>query len=381
MIKRLTVKKLYGHTDFDLCFQPDMNVLTGRNGCGKTTLLKLAWYMISGNLDRVLSEMTFDAATVETDIYKLSVSINKASGLEGTATWELSDSRGIIKQVPSHHVSLSDFPREREIHEMLDLKKYLVEAQGASLFFPTFRRIEGGFSMSRLERQFNNETAYNATVTKVDDAMSELSELLSAERHRFITAISTQDIVEILTNYRSYAFEHLNSANFALSQNITSITGKYYAAEISDNSTKVALLESTLNHIQKIVLENRAHQERRLQPFMALGQLIVEVFHHKGIRIGPDLILGDAEGSISSDVLSAGEKQMLSFVAYNTFSMNHVIFIDEPEISLHVDWQRILFSILEAQGTNNQFIVATHSPFIYSKYTDKEIVLNSDRGE
>ena len=72
---------------------------------------------------------------------------------------------------------------------------------------------------------------------------------------------------------------------------------------------------------------------------------------------------------------------MLSFICYNAFYINSVIFIDEPELSLHVDWQRQLFSILQNQRTSNQFIVATHSPFIYSKYPDKEILLSTDRGD
>jgi len=64
---------------------------------------------------------------------------------------------------------------------------------------------------------------------------------------------------------------------------------------------------------------------------------------------------------------------MLSFLCYNTFIHNSPIFIDEPELSLHVDWQRKLFKILLNQGTNNQFFVATHSQLIYTNYADKEI--------
>ena len=59
---------------------------------------------------------------------------------------------------------------------------------------------------------------------------------------------------------------------------------------------------------------------------------------------------------------------------------NTTIFIDEPELSLHVDWQRILFRMLMSQGSTNQFIIATHSPFIYSQYPQKELFLNVDRG-
>lgn len=80
--------------------------------------------------------------------------------------------------------------------------------------------------------------------------------------------------------------------------------------------------------------------------------------------------MGEAKEAMFSDKLSAGEKQMLSFICYNAFSQDSVFFIDEPEISLHVDWQRTLFPTLMSQSSNNQFFVATHSPFIYSKYED-----------
>ncbi len=379
MIKRLTVKKLHGHTDFDLCFHPDMNVLTGRNGCGKTTLLKLAWYMISGNLDRVMSEITFDAATVETDAYILSVLVNRSKREEGTATWKFIDSEGNSEQYPNFKALLDGLPAEVSMYE---LKRRLVEAPGASLFFPTFRRIEGGFAMSRPEKPFGHDSAYSATVTKVEEAMRELSEFLSAAGHRFIASLSTQDVIGILTDFYTETLERVNQENFVLSQKITSALSQYTPLEGArkDSATSDQLTE-TLNQIQKLVSDNTSHQSHLLQPLTALTELISQLFQHKGINIAPGINFGEIKDAISSEFLSAGEKQMLGFVVYNAFMKNQTFFIDEPEISLHVDWQRILFSVLESQGTNNQFIIATHSPFIYSKYTDKEIALNPDRGE
>ena len=93
-----------------------------------------------------------------------------------------------------------------------------------------------------------------------------------------------------------------------------------------------------------------------------------------------DITLGEEDEAIDSDKLSAGEKQMLSFLCYNIFSENTAIFIDEPELSLHVDWQRLLLPTLLEQETGNQFFVATHSPFIYTKYPEREILLDEDRG-
>lgn len=83
------------------------------------------------------------------------------------------------------------------------------------------------------------------------------------------------------------------------------------------------------------------------------------------------------------NILSAGEKQILTLIGYNAFFDDTIFFIDEPEISLHADWQRILFRILMKQNPSNQFIITTQSPFIYSKYPKNEVCIDptSDRGD
>lgn len=116
-------------------------------------------------------------------------------------------------------------------------------------------------------------------------------------------------------------------------------------------------------------------------PLNAVRDLVEGLFQHSGISFGTRLSFGDAAEAVTSDALSAGEKQMLSFICYNAFHKDSIIFIDEPELSLHVDWQRKLYPILESQGSRNQFIFATHSPFIYAKYPDKEVGVGSDKGD
>tara|TARA_E500000318_G_scaffold1676_9_gene2338 strand:- start:1035 stop:1448 length:414 start_codon:yes stop_codon:yes gene_type:complete len=135
-----------------------------------------------------------------------------------------------------------------------------------------------------------------------------------------------------------------------------------------------------LNYIAKQADAIQKSQRQSLQPFTILSDLVIELFQSKGIEITDTISLGQAANSIHSSLLSAGEKQMLSFLCYNAFMSSVPVFIDEPEISLHVDWQRRLFAILLDQNPANQFIIATHSPFIFSKFADREIVLSSDRG-
>ena len=103
------------------------------------------------------------------------------------------------------------------------------------------------------------------------------------------------------------------------------------------------------------------------KPFSVLSELSQKILRYDAIRVTgrvvrgetPALLwekeamvitVGEAKDAISSDKLSSGEKQMLSFLCYNAFKQGMAVFIDEPELSLHVDWQRLLLPTLLEQG-------------------------------
>jgi hypothetical protein len=69
---------------------------------------------------------------------------------------------------------------------------------------------------------------------------------------------------------------------------------------------------------------------------------------------------------ISLDALSSGEKQMISlFAKMFLYPARKIVLIDEPELSLSIDWQReILVDVLSAPLCT-QLIAITHSPFVF----------------
>lgn len=69
---------------------------------------------------------------------------------------------------------------------------------------------------------------------------------------------------------------------------------------------------------------------------------------------------------IPLDSLSSGEKQMISlFAKMYLYPNKKIVLIDEPELSLSIEWQqKILLDIFKAE-TCAQLIAITHSPFIF----------------
>jgi predicted ATP-dependent endonuclease of OLD family len=64
--------------------------------------------------------------------------------------------------------------------------------------------------------------------------------------------------------------------------------------------------------------------------------------------------------------LSSGEKQMLAILLTVLVEdyKNYVLFMDEPEVSLHIDWQQQLIDLILKLNPNVQIILTTHSPAV-----------------
>ena len=64
--------------------------------------------------------------------------------------------------------------------------------------------------------------------------------------------------------------------------------------------------------------------------------------------------------------LSSGEKQMLVILLTVLVEdgLPHTLFMDEPEVSLHIDWQKRLISLIRELNPAAQIILTTHSPAV-----------------
>lgn len=109
-----------------------------------------------------------------------------------------------------------------------------------------------------------------------------------------------------------------------------------------------------------------------------------EAFSKTGKQLIPDqgrLTFRFENGkTISSEHLSAGEKQLMIILLTVLLQDGKecVVFLDEPEISLHVSWQYELINMLTALNPSAQFIITTHSPSIFADGWGDKIMYMED---
>lgn len=97
--------------------------------------------------------------------------------------------------------------------------------------------------------------------------------------------------------------------------------------------------------------------------------IVDDLFRDTGKRIqrNKNEIYFDSFGeTISPLKLSSGEKQML-IILLSVLVQNQrpaVLFMDEPEVSLHIEWQQRLIALVRDLNPNIQIILTTHSPAV-----------------
>ena len=194
----------------------------------------------------------------------------------------------------------------------------------------------------------SNRSEYSA-IKKIYDKEEELPKIIY-----FPTEINFSKVDKADDKF-SYTYQFFNKVESNLVKNIPSY------------------LSSMVRMIQKQD-EDLSYKEAKLavatkvnEIFSDLDLNIKMIGFTKGIEDLP-LFRNKQGEEFNINGLSSGEKQL--FVRALTLDMIHaensIILIDEPEISLHPQWQQKIINVYRNMGKNNQVIIATHSPHILS---------------
>ncbi len=127
------------------------------------------------------------------------------------------------------------------------------------------------------------------------------------------------------------------------------------------------------NRIIHLLTSGKAEDQEKAaeltKPKILFQDLIDELFETtaKTINRGSNEIFFEQYGeTLSPYMLSSGEKQILVILLTALVQENEpcVMLMDEPEISLHIEWQQRLITLIRTLNPNAQIILCTHSPAI-----------------
>ena len=137
---------------------------------------------------------------------------------------------------------------------------------------------------------------------------------------------------------------------------------KYLDYQVNMGNRIITALQSgnpdTASEAQRISEPKRKFQDMLDNLFAETGKTIV--------RSENEIQFMQMGETLMPYQLSSGEKQMLVILLTVLVedSLPYVLFMDEPEVSLHVDWQQRLIDLIIDLNPNVQIILTTHSPAV-----------------
>jgi len=436
-VKSVDIVGLHRQFDFSCSFQEGVNVIYGKNGTGKTTLLHIIANVLNKDFVR-FAALEFEQIRVE---------FSKGEAL----TIEL---ERVSKPTHYHyHVVVNGNRVNRKEICPLSLHKYLErgvsrilgeeeedefslsntpEISLSSAYFPAFRTAIDAWAInqeesSKVRRHRNQKTEFARSLfgqfvpsldypatTEIEQDLNEqirtaIAKVSQADRTYFnnvpskiLEALSSKDNSSISTNsifkdieklskkFQEYPIQ-VESISANLSDSIKLVPDDEDSKRIASlvlNAYKEALYE-----IVTVQEKSFAEVERYLKSVnmflenknLQISQLDSPPRKMSRIRTKSPSIVAQFEGKNShpmsmSQALSSGERQIVTLIYATTrMSQQDVVLVDEPEISLNVDWQRKLLPEMVRQMPSKQLIVCTHSPIIGAKYRDRMVELRSSQ--
>ncbi|MFW3386014.1 UNVERIFIED_CONTAM: AAA family ATPase [Kocuria sp. CPCC 205274] len=387
MVKSLSVTGLAGSTkrqEFDL--NPDINIFWGLNGCGKSSLLKLisAAFRCS---NKGLSEIPFKEFSAKFYDPDSNLTVERSITRDG-----LTVSRHGRED---EDVEVDELIKRLEMLESEDSKKewgtavFPADAPDAEVyanrrlpytFLPTSRFVEstGRYSFYRrtrtpeemsdegLARYFADEVGrrwamYSSRslmdVKRVQQkGMAEILQiLLSGRKSKDSAQMPMSDPKQAFSLVKAF----LDEQDVFMPLRIEEFTEQY--SERPELQNIVTRIQNTTNEVERIqqpqnsflsVVNNLLSSGKRIE----LGSADLG----RPTRENMSVYVNERRIDLSS--ISSGERHLIQIMLITMTSEKMPVIIDEPELSLHVDWQEDLVASMRAINPTAQLILASHSP-------------------
>jgi predicted ATPase len=426
-VTRLEAVGLYGLFDISQQFQPGVNVLYGQNGSGKTTLLHILANALRGDFERFVF-LDFDELHVElsdgTTIHldreprQQPKKINHSSPLgEGSLDIEGTRERMDHNAREEYNSQSGQFWRgsgeEPSGSSVLDCAYY----PAFRTMFEAWSRVTGEPAVSRwmprsrrrgatpYVRELFGNFVPTVEYLSLRDIESELDREVGVARAKVSHEESRQLSSLFLRVFESLVESPTDTPGerTALLDEIQSLTEEIQAGpfgegagvgtdvyrELSNMVERASgggglppmagrVLEVYRDSLVALCCARTEAYEVLLRYLNSVNEFLEgkQLRVRKGAPGYPErairVAFSDADGLSGLRVLSSGEREIVTLIyAATHMSEQSVVLIDEPELSLHVDWQRRLVHSMEQQLGERQIIACTHSPVIGADFPDR----------
>jgi predicted ATP-binding protein involved in virulence len=438
-IESLAVKGLYGYINCKIDFYSDVNFLIGINGSGKTSVLNTIGWILAPSLIKLAQvdyksiEVVYNEAgrtskkiTADKEKGKVSLSIDGLKPKLEIPIFQYANDPALAERSSTNITEMYDrFFMENKNHPVLQE----LETQEAILFLPLNRRWEAPDRESRVRMRPRPRTwgAYTPSIrtgSAIESVLylaeryyreqqfgvAQLSEKLREDivEYSFSEIVSISHVkptrkpwkVEEIRKRKETIWEGLLQAGIRISEEVVtkyfdsleniatkleniSLDRKKMPIEYFEWEINMPQVEKIERVIQRMETFNNERNARlsRIQDFLkTINSFLCDT--NKLVRFdtsGEIVIRLDEKHEIRADSLSSGESQLVILFTYLYFGFQpkrkFVVMIDEPELSLHLNWQhRYVESVIKA-NPDAQFIFATHAPEIAQGHDDRLIEL------
>ncbi|WP_405599217.1 MULTISPECIES: AAA family ATPase [unclassified Pseudoalteromonas] len=404
-VEEITIDGFWHRLNAKCKFNEDVNIIIGKNGTGKTTFMNIVHSALSVDLDGIL-ESDFNSVVIKlcNGAKKKTIKLNKLESDRPPfqiIEYQISNKKHLLRAVAPDDRIPSSYRRrameeardlKRELNAMINLSSLSVyrlrntedleikDRTGKKIISPVDHRLEQ-LKSALTQYQLELSQEINTISTKLqDDVLASILYSDSRESDIIIPRdfnkveekrslfLAYKRLRKLDGNIRGKITKHIDAIDEAVKKlnNNEELTEKDFGAFQSYVRTQ---------EIIEMSLKSESEIDITYQPITNFLNMIGEFIEDKGFVFSSGNLMAfsriiDDFSDIPMEKLSSGEKQLLILLIETLLQKNKkcVYLTDEPELSLHVQWQRNILPAIKKLNPNAQIIAATHSPEVASKY-------------
>ena len=408
-VEKVEIDGFWNRFDVGCQFNENVNIIIGRNGTGKTTFMNILHSVLSVDLTG-LSENDFKTAkiTLIEGRKRKTIKVDKIERDDypfPLVEYQISKKKKKLRLMGADERRVSPSMRRRLYEESMELRQELDtltavsslsvyrlrnddehevrDRHGSRIVAPVDYRLSQvltGLTEFQLElaeqAQSVSESLQKDVLASIlygeDDANElgwELDFDKEKEQSRLVSAYTQLNAVD--TSIRKKIRFHVSS----IDKSINEIVNSDKSNTKKDREIDIKPLEA-LRKTRRIIDLSLGAKDKTKEIYSQIDLFLSTVkkfISDKKFSFSSGrLVIENDYGEIDLTKLSSGEKQLIILLVEALLQKNeeHIFLADEPELSLHIAWQKNIIPAIKEINPNAQIIVATHSPEVASKYKE-----------